>query len=112
MWSSPSATSTSPTSTAGADPSRSNAFTPIAALLIALPGTAITGIPRSAAIWAVINDPPVSRLSTTTTISDRAATRRLRCGKRYATGTAPGGHSLSNRPSAPTRSHRVRCSRG
>ena len=71
-------------SMAGADPSRSSSLTPIDARLVACPGTAMTGTPRSSAADAVISEPPRSRDSTTTTISDSPAMMRLRSGNRYA----------------------------
>ena len=77
---------------------------PAAARLRTEPGTAITSIDRSIAAWAVIKDPPRSRLSTTTSTSLRAARIRLRRGKRNASGAVPGGHSESSTPRSQTSS--------
>ena len=95
----------SSTPSTGAAPSRMSALVPSAARLAALPGTAITGTPRSAASVAVMSEPPRSRDSTTTTISDSAATIRLRSGNRNGSGRVPGGISVRSRPSAATRCH-------
>ena len=71
---------------------------PAAARLRTEPGTAITSTDRSMAAWAVISDPPRSRLSTTTSTSLSAAMMRLRIGNRNGSGAVPGGHSDSSRP--------------
>ena len=82
----------------GAAPSRSSWFVPAAARLRGEPGTAITSTERSIAAWAVISEPPRSRLSTTTRTSLSAARMRLRSGNRNGSGAVPGGHSDSSRP--------------
>ena len=94
--SSPRATSTSSAPVTGAAPSRSSWLVPAAARLRTEPGTAITSTERSSAAWAVISDPPRSRLSTTTSTSLSAARMRLRSGKRNGSGGVPGGHSDSS----------------
>ena len=75
---------------AGADPSRRSSFTPSEARLVVWPGTAMTGTPRSAAAVAVISEPPRSRDSTTTTISDSPAMIRLRSGNAVGERRYPG----------------------
>ena len=96
----------------GAAPSRSSWFVPAAARLRTDPGTAITSTHRSIAAWAVISDPPRSRLSTTTSTSLSAARMRLRIGKRNGSGGVPGGHSDSSTPRVHTSAHNAACTRG
>ena len=103
--SSPSATSTSSASVTGAAPSRSSWLVPAAARLRTEPGTAITSTDRSIAAWAVISEPPRSRLSTTTSTSLSAARMRLRSGNRNGSGGVPGGHSDSSTPRSHTSAH-------
>ena len=110
--SSPSATSTSSTLVTGAAPSRSRRFVPADARLRGDPGTAMTSTSRSNAAWAVISEPPRSRLSTTTRTSLRPAMMRLRIGNRNGSGAVPGGHSDNSTPRSPTAAHRPAWTRG
>ena len=89
----------------GGAPSRISWLVPAAARLRTEPGTAITSTERSMAAWAVISEPPRSRLSTTTSTSLSAAMMRLRMGNRNGSGAVPGGHSDSSRPRSHTSAH-------
>ena len=62
------------------------------------PGTAISGLPSSAACRAVFSAPLRSPASTTTVPQLSAAMVRLRTRNRSRAGWRPGGHSLTTRP--------------
>ena len=76
------------------------------------PGTAPTAMPRATAASTVWREPPWCRLSTTTTTSLRAASRRLRTGKRHFSVRTPAGDSDTMTPCSATRSHSRACRRG
>ncbi len=73
------------------------------------PGTAPTGMPRSTAASTVCREPPWCRLSTTTTTSLSAASRRFRTGKRHFSVRTPAGDSDTMTPDPATRSQRRAC---
>ena len=76
------------------------------------PGTAPTAIPRAIAASTVWREPPWCLLSTTTTTSLRAASSRLRTGKRHFSVRTPAGDSDTMTPCSATRSHSRVCRRG
>ena len=94
----PSATMMSVVSRTGAQPSAIKRFVPTDDGLRTEPGTAMTGMSRSAASFTVSSEPPAAWDSTTTTRCDSAAMMRLRAGNRHASGRAPSGASLRSRP--------------
>ena len=70
------------------------------------PGTAISGLPSSAACRAVFSAPLRSPASTITVPRVSAAMVRLRVRNRSRAGCRPGGHSLITRPCAVTSANR------
>ena len=83
----------SPAEHTGKAPSARRAFVPSDVGLRMEPGTAPTAIPRATAASTVWREPPWCLLSTTTTTSLRAASRRLRTGKRHFSVRTPAGDS-------------------
>ena len=70
------------------------------------PGTAISGLPSSAACRAVFSAPLRSPASTITVPQASAAMTRLRIRNRLRAGRRPGGHSLTTRPWAEIAANR------
>ena len=83
----PSATMMSVVSRTGAHPSAIKRFVPTDDGLRTEPGTAMTGMSRSAASFTVSSEPPAAWDSTTTTRCDSAAMMRLRAGNLPRLGT-------------------------
>ena len=79
-------------------PSRMSALHPAENGASILPGTAMTGRPRSAAKEHVIMVPLLSGHSMARTPDESAATMRLRCGKVVLSGLRPNGNSVATAP--------------
>ena len=93
-------------------PLRINSRQPALAGLSALPGTANTSRPCSAAWVAVISAPLRAFASTTTTARHRPLMIRLRAGNMPGCGSTVIGVSVTSAPCPATRSARSACSGG